>query len=42
VIFDSEYAERGEWLLVALGEGSLDSNENFRACWCGGEGTELD
>jgi hypothetical protein len=32
VMFDSEYADRGEWLFVAVGEGSLDSKENFRAC----------
>jgi len=27
---------------VAPGEGSLDPKENFRACWCGVEGTELE
>jgi hypothetical protein len=41
-ILDSEYADRGEWPFVAFGEGSRDSNENFRACWCGVEGTEFD
>jgi hypothetical protein len=30
--FVSEYAERGEWFVVAFGEGSLDSNEKFLAC----------
>ena len=32
VIFDSEYADLGEWLPGAFGEGSLDSKENFLAC----------
>lgn len=27
---------------MAPGEGSLDSKENFRACWCGVDGTEFD
>jgi hypothetical protein len=42
VIFDSEYADRGEWLFAAFGEGSRDSKENFRACRWGVDGTELD
>lgn len=42
VIFDSEYADRGEWPFIVVGDGPRDSNENFRACWCGVEGTELD
>lgn len=41
VEFVSEYAERGEWFWVAFGDGSRDSNEKFRACWCGVDGTEL-
>lgn len=32
VMFDSEYADLGEWLPGALGEGSLDSKEKFLAC----------
>lgn len=29
-------------MVIAVGEGSLDSKENLRAWWCGVEGTELD
>lgn len=29
-------------MFAAVGDGSRDSKENCRACWCGVEGTELE